>query len=73
MGQIFKATDDASEYFHIKNKMIEIKKKKQIMKDMEPCSLKVRMAIEIEMKEKTLQKRIIRKFSKIKGHNREEI
>lgn len=73
MAQIRNSTDEGSEYYNIKNRMLEIKKKRLLIKQLEPSHQKVRLAVEVEMKEKTLHKRIIRKFSKIKGHNREEI
>ena len=33
----------------------------------------MKLAVEIEMKEKNLQKRIIRKFGRIKGHSKEQL
>lgn len=40
---------------------------------MESYQLRLRLGVELEMKERALQRRVVRKFSKIKGHSKEEI
>lgn len=53
--------------------MLEIQRKREQVKKMESGQLKVKEGIELALREKMLQKRIIKKFKKIKGHNKEEI